>query len=178
MWSLSQALACHNPVPVSYLTGALKVDGQACRIDHPIHAKAAGWLCALMRVLPAELVALDALAPPHADGILDNDRLRTRLADVPAALSALPSLRTHGAAVHTTAIASLAAPMAVGPVLTVTARIAIHADDGMPMHIDAATYAGASAAISDIVAAALRGQTTWMLASGLRAIALNLHTRG
>ncbi|WP_376967828.1 hypothetical protein ABNQ39_36710 (plasmid) [Azospirillum sp. A26] len=175
MRSLSHALAHTHPVHLFYADGVLRLDGHACRLEIPLHARAAGWVSDLMRILPAELVALDLLAPPHAGGDLDTERFRRRLADVPAALHATAPLWLHGTKVHGLATATLAAPVAVKPVVTVTSVVAVCADDRASIAVGETAYAQATALISDTVTTALLAESSWTLASGLRGIVLHFH---
>ncbi|AWU98095.1 hypothetical protein [Azospirillum ramasamyi] len=173
MHALSQALAHTHPVHLYYADGVLRLDGQACRLETPLHARAAAWVSDLMRLLPAELVALDLLAPPHASGDLNTGRLRRHLADVAAGLQAAAPLWDHGTEVHGLATATLAVPVTVKPVVTVTSVVAVCADDHASIAIGEIAYAQATALISDTVTAALLAESSWALASGLRGLALH-----
>lgn len=177
MLSLSQALGCDVAVHLFYAQDSFRVDGRAVRLHDPIHARAVRWVRELAKILPMDLVALEALVPPHQTGSLNPECLQARLTEGPSALQVVRPLWAHGAEVHARTAATLAAPVAMGPVVTAATTVSVRTADRAPLAVDEVTRAWATAIIDDAVSAALLGEAAWLLVSGVQGLILDFRTR-
>lgn len=177
MNSLSQALACNDSVHLLFAHGVYRVDGRAVNPSDPIHAGAIRWVRQLAQVLPADLIALEALVPPHASGKLDHQRLRSHLVNGPATLRRFAPLWIDGNDVKARAAATLVVPVSMGPAVVVSTSVEVRAADRAPLAIDNVTIAAATGAIDDAVSVALLGEAAWVLASGIHGLVLEFCVR-
>lgn len=177
MLSLSQALGCHDAVHLFYAQDSIRVDGRAVRLHDPIHARAVRWVRELAKILPVDLVALEALVPPHETGSLIPERLRARLTEGPSALQAVRPLWARGTEVHARTAATLVAPVATGPVVTAATAVSVRTADRAPLAVDEVTRAWATGIVDDAVSAALLGEAAWVLASGVQGLVLHFRVR-